>query len=394
MQSPYRTAAAGLIGNVLEWFDFAVYGYFATRHRQAVLPGDRATTAQQLLAFAVFSLGFVARPIGSLVLGLVGDRIGRRALLTLSIALMGGATLVHRPAADVQTIGVAAPILLVADARWSRASRSAASSPARWSTRPSSRRRSMRGIIAQLDRRGHDARLHPRLGDRVARQRARSVPRQPAAWGWRIPFIGSVVFVRRSAGCCAAASTSPSKAEGGRRARTDPPIARRRLAADPADVRHRRDDERGVLPAFTFAVERRKAEEQRRSSWRTRSACVVVLFAKLFGGWLSDRVGRRRMMIGLTVVMMAAALLRRCDFMLHGSPAQFMLGSAPAGSPARHGARPPGRDGRRDLSAAHARDLDELRVQHHAGARRRLAAARLDVADRQASATRLRRRST
>ena len=50
-------------------------------------------TAQQLFTFAVFALGFGARPFGSLVLGPVGDRIGRRALLTLSIMLMGGATL-------------------------------------------------------------------------------------------------------------------------------------------------------------------------------------------------------------------------------------------------------------------------------------------------------------
>ena len=92
-QSAARTALAGVIGNVLEWFDFAVYGYFATDIGQQFFPaGDRA--AEQFSAFAVFALGFLARPAGSLVLGRVGDRIGRRALLTLSIALMGGATFV------------------------------------------------------------------------------------------------------------------------------------------------------------------------------------------------------------------------------------------------------------------------------------------------------------
>src|SRR5213079_1784657 len=91
-QSALRTALAGLIGNVLEWFDFAVYGYFATDIGHQFFPRSDPA-AQQLLAFAVFALGFVARPIGSLVLGAVGDRIGRHALLTFSIALMGGATL-------------------------------------------------------------------------------------------------------------------------------------------------------------------------------------------------------------------------------------------------------------------------------------------------------------
>src|SRR4029077_19463809 len=87
-QSMLRTALAGLIGNVLEWFDFAVYGYFASDIGRLFFPQSNPT-AQQLLAFAVFALGFCARPIGSLVLGVVGDRIGRRALLTVSIALMG-----------------------------------------------------------------------------------------------------------------------------------------------------------------------------------------------------------------------------------------------------------------------------------------------------------------
>src|SRR6187455_2226048 len=91
-QSALRTAGAGLIGNVLEWFDFAVYGYFATDIGKQFFP-ESSPTARQLLSLAVFALGFAARPIGSIVLGMVGDRIGRRALLTLSIALMGGATL-------------------------------------------------------------------------------------------------------------------------------------------------------------------------------------------------------------------------------------------------------------------------------------------------------------
>ena len=67
-QSALRTAIAGLIGNVLEWFDFAVYGYFASDIGRQFFP-QSSPTAQQLLAFAVFALGFFARPIGSLVLG-------------------------------------------------------------------------------------------------------------------------------------------------------------------------------------------------------------------------------------------------------------------------------------------------------------------------------------
>src|SRR4029450_7729137 len=111
-QSTLRTALAGLIGNVLEWFDFAVYGYFASDIGRQFFP-QSSPTAKQAPRFAGFALGFCARPIGSLVLGVVGDRIGRRALLTLSIALMGGATLLIGLLPTYAQIGVAAPLLLV-----------------------------------------------------------------------------------------------------------------------------------------------------------------------------------------------------------------------------------------------------------------------------------------
>src|SRR3954468_17235025 len=107
--SALRTALAGLIGNVLEWFDFAVYGYFASDIGHQFFPKSDPA-AQQLLAFAVFALGFFARPVGSLVLGVIGDRIGRRALLTLSIGLMGGSTLIIGLLPIYEQIGVAAPL--------------------------------------------------------------------------------------------------------------------------------------------------------------------------------------------------------------------------------------------------------------------------------------------
>ena len=68
-QSTVRTAMAGLLGNVLEWFDFAVYGYFASDIGRHFFP-QSSPTAQQLLAFTVFALGFAARPVGSIVLPL------------------------------------------------------------------------------------------------------------------------------------------------------------------------------------------------------------------------------------------------------------------------------------------------------------------------------------
>ena len=304
-QSALRTALAGLIGNVLEWFDFAVYGYFASDIGRQFFP-QSSPTAQQLLAFAVFALGFCARPIGSLVLGRVGDRIGRRALLTLSIALMGGATLLIGLLPTYAQIGVAAPMLLVM---------------LRVDPGLLARRRVHRidglhdraGLAAgaragqQLDRGGHDARVHPRVGVGVARQR---VARRRA--GGRVGLARPVHRQRHacasSAGCCAAASTRPSE---GLKAAADPSAAAsRRSSADWRPI----VQTFGIVAmtnaayylTFTYAVERRKqpdaARAARRSCSRTRLSLFVVLFAKPLGGWLSDKIGRRRLMMALTVV--------------------------------------------------------------------------------------------
>jgi len=63
-QSPVRTALAGIIGNVLEWFDFGVYGFFASEISSQFFPGD-SPVAQRIKGFLVFAIGFIGRPIGA-----------------------------------------------------------------------------------------------------------------------------------------------------------------------------------------------------------------------------------------------------------------------------------------------------------------------------------------
>jgi MFS family permease len=73
-----RVIFAGMIGNVLEWYDFAIYGYFATAIGHVFFPyQDRV--AQLLSAFGVFALGYLMRPLGGAITGHIGDRFGRRA---------------------------------------------------------------------------------------------------------------------------------------------------------------------------------------------------------------------------------------------------------------------------------------------------------------------------
>jgi MFS transporter, MHS family, proline/betaine transporter len=102
---------AATIGNVLEWFDFLVYGFFAVTIAEVFFPADNPTVSL-LVTFGTFGLAYVVRPLGAVVVGTYSDRAGRKAGLTLSIGLMliGTALMVVTP--GYATIGVAAPIII------------------------------------------------------------------------------------------------------------------------------------------------------------------------------------------------------------------------------------------------------------------------------------------
>src|SRR5215468_6801636 len=107
-----KAVIAGTIGNVLEWYDFGVYGYFATTMSQLFFPSDDKTISL-LKAFAVFGVGFVMRPVGSVLFGIYGDRFGRRLALSAVIFLMAFSTVAIGLLPTYAQAGVLAPILLV-----------------------------------------------------------------------------------------------------------------------------------------------------------------------------------------------------------------------------------------------------------------------------------------
>src|ERR1700750_1199450 len=103
--------AAGAIGNVLEWYDFAIYGYFATSIGRTVFPtGD--PVAQVLSAFGISAVGFLMRPVGGALVGYIGDKLGRRAALTFSVTAMAVPTFLVGILPGYQVLGMAAPFLL------------------------------------------------------------------------------------------------------------------------------------------------------------------------------------------------------------------------------------------------------------------------------------------
>lgn len=107
-----RAVLAASIGNALEWYDFSVYAFFAVYIAQNFFTQGNAG-AELLQAFLAFGLGFVVRPLGALVLGVYGDRAGRKAALSVTILVMALGTAIIAFAPPYSAIGVGAPLLIV-----------------------------------------------------------------------------------------------------------------------------------------------------------------------------------------------------------------------------------------------------------------------------------------
>ncbi|SAK44817.1 major facilitator family transporter [Caballeronia fortuita] len=107
-----RIVFSSSIGNALEWFDFLVYGYFATVIAKAFFPSNDEWLST-MLAIGTFGISFLMRPLGAIVLGMYGDRKGRKAALTLAILLMMVGTLTMAVMPSYQHIGIAAPLLIL-----------------------------------------------------------------------------------------------------------------------------------------------------------------------------------------------------------------------------------------------------------------------------------------
>jgi MHS family proline/betaine transporter-like MFS transporter len=322
-QSSFRTAVAGFIANVLVWFDFSVYGYFASEIGKQFFPQEDRV-AQQLLAFAVFALGFLARPLGGLMLGLVGDRIGRRPLLTVSILMMGAATLLIGFIPTYDQIGVAAPLLLVilrlvqgfslgGEYTGSLAYTTEKASPL------------IRGIVSSSTAVGTTVGFI--MGSGSAWLAGAVLPGH-AGWAWRVPFIASVGLTL----CGYLVLRGVSETEPGlKAAAVRPPILPSLLGDWLPAVQTL-----GIIGmtnaayymTFTYMVEHRKALGDAAAvdlMLANTLTLVVVLVAKPLGGWLSDLIGRRRLMLFLTGATVLGVFAAQ-RMLLYGSTRDFIWG--------------------------------------------------------------------
>ncbi|MBS3650581.1 MHS family MFS transporter [Pseudaminobacter sp. 19-2017] len=188
-----RVAIASLIGTTIEFYDFYIYGIAAALVFNGIFFPSLDPAVGMIAAFATFAVGFVARPLGAIVFGHYGDRIGRKAMLVASLLTMGAATVLIGLLPTYESIGIAAPILLCLlrflqgiglGGEWGGAALVA--------TEFAPKKR--RGLFGSL----------PQLGSAPGFLLSNGIflclsllltDEQFSAWGWRIPFLLSTVLI-------------------------------------------------------------------------------------------------------------------------------------------------------------------------------------------------------
>ena len=181
-----KVLGASFIGNFVEWFDYASYGYFATVIAVAFFP-EFAPASALLATFAVFAISFVIRPVGGIVWGGIGDRIGRRTALSWSILIMSGATTLIALLPSYHQVGILAPILLLVVRMvqgFSASGEYAGATAFIAEYAPTSRRGLFTSIVPASTAAG------PLAGSLLsAALFAMLDDAEMQAWGWRLPFL-------------------------------------------------------------------------------------------------------------------------------------------------------------------------------------------------------------
>jgi MFS family permease len=185
-------AVASVVGTSIEWYDFFLYGTAAAIVFPAVFFPSSSAYAGTLESFATYAVGFAARPVGAAIFGHWGDRIGRKATLIVTLLMMGVASALVGALPGTNTIGIAAPILLVilrllqgiaVGGEWS----GSVLLSMEWG------KQNRRGLMASWPQIGVPIGLL--LGTGAMTAIALSAPGAFKAWAWRIPFLASLVLV-------------------------------------------------------------------------------------------------------------------------------------------------------------------------------------------------------
>jgi MHS family alpha-ketoglutarate permease-like MFS transporter len=302
---PLRSIVAGSLGNLVEWFDWYVYAAFSLYFAKAFFPAGDAT-AQLLNTAAIFALGFLMRPVGGWLMGVFADRHGRRAALTISILLMCLGSLVIAVLPGYATIGVWAPVILVAarllqglslggEYGASATYLSEVASPEHRGFYSSFQYVTL--IMGQL----------LAIGLLLVLQLWLLTPVDLEAWGWRIPFaVGALLALVTLALRRQMAETEAFLAEG-KQAKSRGTISA--LLTHPREVLTVVGLTMGGTVAFyTYTIYMQKflvntvGLSKVDSTLVSGATLIVFMLVQPLLGALSDRIGRRPLLIGFGVL--------------------------------------------------------------------------------------------
>jgi MHS family shikimate/dehydroshikimate transporter-like MFS transporter len=306
---PARVAAAGMVGSALEWYDFSLYGTAAALvFNHVVFPTGDPTTSS-LLALATFGVGYVVRPVGGLLFGWLGDVLGRKAVLVMTLLLMGVSTMLIAAVPSYASAGLWSPVALVtlrlvqglgAGAEFGVAAVLVAEAA------PAQRR----GFFGSWPAAGVYIGLLLASGAFAV---VTQLPREAfLIWGWRIPFLLSVVVVAVALIVRLRLVEAPL-----------PPSSRSRRSTAPlrAVLTHEKTAMLRLLFAqvpqnvvsslnLAFVAAYLSASPENQASTgpvATFIGCVVAVALIPAAGHLSDRIGRRPVVVAGAVFSAAFA---------------------------------------------------------------------------------------
>ena len=315
-----RVALSSFLGNFIEWFDYATYTYFAITIGAVFFPESGVNST--LMAFAVFALSFIFRPLGAVFWGNMGDKKGRKWSLSISIFLMSGAAFLIGCLPSFAAIGIASPVLLLVLRSVQGFSAAGEYSGAAV----------FLAEYAPADKRGRYCSLVPAstatglfVGSTVALVLKSVLPEAALIeWGWRIPFLmagplGYIAhFIRtRLEDSPAFHEMEHEKKEVDRPSRLVFKKYRRRLLSSIAATMVNSVGFYLVLtylPTYLTSYTTMGASE---AQLATDIALVTYIFIIFGAGRLSDRVGRRRMLLGACATFIVLSI-----------PCFLMLGTA------------------------------------------------------------------
>lgn len=306
-----KVVAATIIGNALEFYDFVTYAFFAVYIGKAFFPAS-TPLGSLLLSVAVFGVGFVSRPLGGVLIGAYADRAGRKPAMLLTICLITVGTLGLAITPSYESIGLAAPIIVVLCRLIQGLALGGEVGPSSAfliESAPAARR----GLYGswQLASQGAAGFVAGVFGMALTSSLA---PGELQAWGWRVPFavglllIPLAIYLRRA---------MPETLEHG--------TASASRAGPVSVLSHKRLILLSIMAILggtvstyvgnymtTYAITTLKFAPTVAMAATVVGGLSTVVFA-LLGGWMSDRIGRKPVML---VPRLAAALLSYPAFLL------------------------------------------------------------------------------